>query len=57
MDFGVFSIGSATSAPPDAKGRLRTRLLQVMVKEAGDSKITVYHNVDVKPGVTAPEPQ
>jgi hypothetical protein len=29
----------------------------VMVKEAGDWKITVYHNVDVKPGVTAPEPQ
>ncbi len=55
MDFGVFSIESAT--PPDAKGRLRTRLLQVMVKEAGDWKIPVYHNVDVKPGVTAPEPQ
>jgi ketosteroid isomerase-like protein len=41
----------------DVKGRLRTRLLQVMVKQGGDWKITVYHNVDVKPGVTAPEPQ
>jgi len=55
MDFGVFSIESAT--PPMPRGRLRTRLLQVMVKEAGDRKITVYHNLDVKPGVTAPEPQ
>jgi hypothetical protein len=57
MDFGVFSIGSATRRPPDVKGRLRTRLLQVMVKQGGDWKITVHHNVDVKSGVTAPEPQ
>jgi uncharacterized protein (TIGR02246 family) len=44
---------------PIGKGRLRTRPLQVMVmvKEAGDWKITDYHNVDVKPGVTVPEPQ
>jgi hypothetical protein len=49
--------GPPPGAPPDAKGRLRTRLPQVMVKDAGDWKITVYHNVDVKPEVTAPEPQ
>jgi uncharacterized protein (TIGR02246 family) len=42
---------------PDAKGRLRTRLLQVMVKDDGEWKIAVYHNVDVKPGVSVPEPQ
>jgi uncharacterized protein (TIGR02246 family) len=52
---------SASGPPPgtnaDAKGRLRTRLLQVMVKDAGEWKITVYHNVDVKPGVPVPEPQ
>jgi uncharacterized protein (TIGR02246 family) len=48
--------GPPPGAPPDAKGRLRTRLLQVMVKEAVDWKITVYHNVDVKRGETAPEP-
>jgi uncharacterized protein (TIGR02246 family) len=33
----------------DVKGRLRTRLLQVFVKDNGEWKITVYHNVDVKP--------
>ena len=54
--------GFSPSGPPpgthaDAKGRLRTRLLQVMVKDAGGWKIAVYHNVDVKPTVTAPEPQ
>jgi ketosteroid isomerase-like protein len=49
---------SPVASPPDAKGRLRIRLLQVMVKEAGDWKIAVDHNVDEKPeGVTAPEPQ
>jgi len=30
---------------------------RVMVKQGGDWKITVYHNVGVKSGVTAPEPQ
>jgi uncharacterized protein (TIGR02246 family) len=40
----------------DAKGRLRTRLLQVLVKD-GEWKIAAYHNVDVKSGVQAPEPQ
>jgi uncharacterized protein (TIGR02246 family) len=54
---GFSASGPPPGAPPDAKGRLRTRLLQVMVKEAGDWKITVYYNVDVKPGVTVPEAQ
>ena len=54
--------GFSPSGPPagthtDAKGRLRTRLLQVMVKERGGWKIVVYHNVDVKPTVVTPEPQ
>jgi uncharacterized protein (TIGR02246 family) len=54
--------GFSPSGPPpgtqtDAKGRLRTRLLQVMVKDADRWKIAAYHNVDVKPTVTAPEPQ
>ena len=39
----------------DAKGRLVTRLLQVVVKESADWKIVAYHNVDVKPGVLIPE--
>jgi uncharacterized protein (TIGR02246 family) len=54
--------GFSPSGPPpgahaDAQGRLRTRLLQVMVKGTDGWKINVYHNVDVKPGVPAPEPQ
>lgn len=42
---------------PDDKGRLRTRLLQVLVKDGGEWKITTYHNTDVKPDVPVPEPQ
>ena len=41
----------------DAKGRLRTRLLQVLVKNGGEWEIASYHNVDVKPGTIVPEPQ
>ena len=48
-------------APPylhlDAKGRLRTRLLQVMQRRNGEWQIEVYHNVDVKPDVDTPEPK
>jgi uncharacterized protein (TIGR02246 family) len=48
-------------APPnlhlDSKGRLRTRLLQVMTKRSGEWEIVVYHNVDVKPDVETPEPK
>ena len=41
---------------PDSKGRLRTRLLQVVAKQGGEWRIVAYHNVDVKPGVSVPEP-
>src|SRR5262249_26554884 len=41
----------------DAKGRLRTRLLQVLVKNGNEWKIVTYHNIDVKAGVSAPEPK
>ncbi len=41
----------------DAKGRLRTRLLQVMVRDGGEWKIAASHNIDVKAGVPVPEPQ
>ena len=41
----------------DDKGRLRTRLLQVLVKEGNEWKITAYHNTDVKSGVPVPDPQ
>jgi hypothetical protein len=33
----------------DGSGNLRTRLMQVLVKRAGEWKIIAYHNVDVKP--------
>ncbi|WP_421795833.1 SgcJ/EcaC family oxidoreductase [Haliscomenobacter sp.] len=50
---------SKEGAPPgthlDTKGRLCTRLLQVMVKNKDGWKITVYHNVDVKPGTVVPD--
>ena len=41
----------------DDQGRIRTRLLQVVAKEAGVWKIVAYHNVDVKPGIPFPEPR
>jgi len=51
--------GFKSGAPPglrlDAKGRLRTRLLQVMAKRSGEWQIVVYHNVDIKPGIDAAE--
>jgi hypothetical protein len=52
--------GMAETAPgtaADGKGRLRTRLLQVVAKAGGEWKIVAYHNVDVKPGVPVPEPR
>jgi uncharacterized protein (TIGR02246 family) len=52
--------GFKSGAPPglhlDQKGRLRTRLLQVMAKRSGEWQIVVYHNVDIKPDVEALEP-
>jgi uncharacterized protein (TIGR02246 family) len=41
----------------DSKGRLRTRLLQVITRQGSEWKIVGYHNVDVKPGVPVPEPK
>ncbi len=52
---GLQKLLPGTSA--DTKGRLQTRLLQVLVKEGGEWKIAAFHNVDVKSGVTVPEPQ
>jgi uncharacterized protein (TIGR02246 family) len=50
-----------SGAPPnvylDSKGRLRTRLLQVMAKRNGEWQIVVYHNVDIKPDIETPEPK
>jgi uncharacterized protein (TIGR02246 family) len=51
-----FKGGAPPSLHLDAKGRLRTRLLQVMVKRGGEWQIVVYHNVDIKPDVETPEP-
>jgi uncharacterized protein (TIGR02246 family) len=52
---------SKGGAPPglqtDAQGRLRTRLLQLLVRDGDDWKIAVYHNVDIKPAVKSPEPE
>ena len=54
---GFPKAGPPPGTPVDAKGRLRTRLLQVLKKDGGEWKIVVYHNVDVKPGVPVPEPR
>ncbi|HEY0529319.1 MAG TPA: SgcJ/EcaC family oxidoreductase [Gemmatimonadaceae bacterium] len=52
---------SGIAQPPagialDEKGRLRTRLLQVIAKDNGAWKIVAYHNTDVKPGIPFTEP-
>jgi hypothetical protein len=52
---GLQKLLPGTSA--DAKRRLGTRLLQVLVKDGGEWKIATYHNVDVKGGVAAAEPR
>jgi len=49
--------GAPSGLHLDTKGRLRTRLLQVMAKRSGEWQIVVYHNVDIKPDVEAPEPK
>lgn len=41
----------------DDKGRLRSRLLQVIVRKENTWKITAYHNVDIKQGIPVPEPR
>jgi uncharacterized protein (TIGR02246 family) len=47
---GFSKLGPPPGTHLDDKGRLYTRLLQVMVKEETDWKIVTYHNIDVKPG-------
>jgi len=51
---GIQKLSPGTNA--DSKGRLRTRLLQIMVKNGGEWEIVAYHNTDVKPDVPAPDP-
>jgi uncharacterized protein (TIGR02246 family) len=41
----------------DRSGRLRTRLLQVLVKDKGEWMIVAYHNVDVKSQTPVPDPE
>src|SRR5581483_12026666 len=48
---------SARSDTMDPKGRLRTRLLQVIVRRGGTWKIVAYHNVEVKSAPALPEPK
>lgn len=52
---GFQSLPLGTSV--DDKGRLRTRLLQVIVKEKAEWKVVPYHDTDVKSDIAAPEPQ
>jgi uncharacterized protein (TIGR02246 family) len=52
--------GFSKEGPPpgthlDDKGRLYTRLLQIMAKNGADWEIMTYHNVDLKPGTTVPK--
>jgi uncharacterized protein (TIGR02246 family) len=64
MDVAVVRVVTALSGfpevvpglPLDAKGRLRTKLLQVLARRGDHWKVVAYHNVDVKPGVEVPEP-
>ena len=52
---------SGIAQPPagvalDEKGRLRTRLMQIIAKDNGTWKIVAYHNTDVKAGIPITEP-
>jgi uncharacterized protein (TIGR02246 family) len=40
----------------DEKGRIRTRLLQIVARKGGVWKIVTYHNTDVKAGIAFTEP-
>ncbi|HEX5426326.1 MAG TPA: SgcJ/EcaC family oxidoreductase [Candidatus Acidoferrales bacterium] len=48
---------SARSDTADMQGRLRTRLLQVIVRRGGAWEIVAYHNVEVKNARSLPEPK
>lgn len=56
----VTTVSGMAQAPAgvtrDAKGRIRTRLLQIVAKEGRVWKIVTYHNTDVKPGIPFTEP-
>jgi uncharacterized protein (TIGR02246 family) len=52
---GIQKLSPGTNT--DDKGRLRTRLLQVIAKDGNEWKIVSYHNTDVKSDVPAPDPQ
>ena len=56
----VTTVSGMVQAPAgvarDAKGRIRTRLLQIVAKNNGVWKIVTYHNTDVKPGIPFTEP-
>jgi uncharacterized protein (TIGR02246 family) len=52
---GIQQLSAGTNT--DDKGRLRTRLLQVMVKDGSEWKIAAYHNTDVKSDVSVPDPE
>jgi uncharacterized protein (TIGR02246 family) len=54
---GFSDAGPPTNIHLDAKGRLRTRLMQILVRTNGEWKIASYHNVDVKPSIPTPEPK
>lgn len=48
---------SARSDTVDTKKRLRTRLLQVIVRRGGAWKIIAYHNVEVTNAMPLPDPK
>ncbi|MFI5187217.1 MAG: SgcJ/EcaC family oxidoreductase [Chitinophagales bacterium] len=52
---GFSNEGPPTGTHLDDKGRLYTRLLQIMTKNGADWEIMTYHNVDLKPGTTLPK--
>ncbi len=54
---GMAATQPAPATAGDPTGRLRTRLLQVVVKQGAEWKVVAYHNVDVKPGIPVPEPR
>jgi hypothetical protein len=44
---GVRTLPGGTAVPPD--GVMRTQLMQVFVRRAGQWWVEAYHNVDLKP--------
>lgn len=48
--------GSPEGTYLDDNGNLRTRLLQVMVKDGENWEIAAFHNIDIKPGIPSPKP-